>query len=1034
MESMGKILCIIVLMAFMSSCTKNEKGHDGNGMRGTTDYQDRSIVAGKTSNQYRKIKSQKKLKSDPSIPSKIHQIFSAPKQLRFKSDQNDALQYNFEGETISQNWEWSGSQDISTSDQYFMSGRKSLQLSFNAKDTLILRQPIKLIEKTWNVLHRPGVNAFFSYVRVEKEQPKAYLRCDILDASGKVSGAHQKIKLNFSGWRAFAFSYERDTYGDCPAIIGGLKFSLENSEGGTLWLDQVTPHVVDDHRHQWPDAHVKDINGRDTPVDREWKQRVTLKGDDLKLAIHDIQVVESKLLNWCLSRPSKGYQEMARVCSDYGFGSNGEWKSARPVRMKVQLTHLKPIKKKIDLMILEDYINFRVYQEQMNQLALLYHQTEILEVHKWAKDMYIGMTQHLLHSGFRSGSALITTHHWGYASREWYQSAFLMSHVLEEAGLRADVQKALKYYMREYTPTALSMDVKNVGNQDYLNTTSVSQLITILLLGDDSDVAQWLASFSDFYSNIMLRNSRGFEDGFKIDGCLFRHKGHYPGYGFPALDSSTQMASFLSGSVFSLNTTSLLRLKELLIHNMRATHPEVSLATCGRHPFGGLSYVGLIPSFLEVAYAFQPADQELLAHARRLKEQYGSKVNISEGPVAQTPVGFYSYNHGAYATFWTGGKMVTMKGYNDHVWSSEIYTKDNRYGRYQSHGSLQIQSGKGYKADGHLQDGWDWNRNPGATTVHLPLEMLNSPRKNTTMSHSSSKLAGSVSFKNQAGLFAMKLREGKLENFSPLMRARIFYFCVEDRIYALGDGIGNSREDHETETTLFQVGRKVGEAVVNGQAVTDSMNTSLAIGDQLISPNGHGYLLLEAAELGVHVGKQMSRHNKTMEETQGKFSTAWLKHGKAPSNGSYAYVLFPNGDLDTLASYQTRLSGPNSFFELVRKDRYAHIVKDLDSGITAMALYKSSPEAVGSILEVPQDGLVVFRESKDRLEVSVAHPNLNWDEEGLSQAIPFEFTLEGTWDLKSSVSNAKIKMSNQNTVVQLHLKDGLSIDMVFEKQ
>jgi hypothetical protein len=42
--------------------------------------------------------------------------------------------------------------------------------------------------------------------------------------------------------------------------------------------------------------------------------------------------------------------------------------------------------------------------------------------------------------------------------------------------------------------------------------------------------------------------------------------------------------------------------------------------------------------------------------------------------------------------------------------------------------------------------------------------------------------------------------------------------------------------------------------------------------------------------------------------------------------------------------------------------------------------------------------------------------------------------LEGTWDLKSSVSNAKIKMSNQNTVVQLHLKDGLSIDMVFEKQ
>lgn len=57
--------------------------------------------------------------------------------------------------------------------------------------------------------------------------------------------------------------------------------------------------------------------------------------------------------------------------------------------------------------------------------------------------------------------------------------------------------------------------------------------------------------------------------------------------------------------------------------------------------------------------------------------------------------------------------MVTLKGFNTNVWGSEIYTKDNRYGRYQSYGSIQIMGYPSRKASGYVEEGWDWNRASG---------------------------------------------------------------------------------------------------------------------------------------------------------------------------------------------------------------------------------------------------------------------------------------------------------------------------------
>lgn len=57
---------------------------------------------------------------------------------------------------------------------------------------------------------------------------------------------------------------------------------------------------------------------------------------------------------------------------------------------------------------------------------------------------------------------------------------------------------------------------------------------------------------------------------------------------------------------------------------------------------------------------------------------------------AQAPHGFFVYNYGSAGIFRRADWMVTLKGYTTDVWGAEIYAKDNRYGRYQSYGSVQI--------------------------------------------------------------------------------------------------------------------------------------------------------------------------------------------------------------------------------------------------------------------------------------------------------------------------------------------------------
>lgn len=103
-----------------------------------------------------------------------------------------------------------------------------------------------------------------------------------------------------------------------------------------------------------------------------------------------------------------------------------------------------------------------------------------------------------------------------------------------------------------------------------------------------------------------------------------------------------------------------------------------------------------------------------------------------------------------------------------------------------------------------VPEGWDWNRLPGTTTIHLPFELLDSPLKGTTMARSKENFSGSTSLDGKNGMFAMKLMERDYENFTPDFVARKSVFCFDNRMVCLGTGITNSNTEYPTETTLFQ--------------------------------------------------------------------------------------------------------------------------------------------------------------------------------------------------------------------------------------
>ena len=794
----------------------------------------------------------------------------------------------------------------------------------------------------------------------------------------------------FTGWRGAWLAFRRDMQGKPEEGMDELRiYAPKGSRKGQLYLDHVILSSLQDVRHHTADFQAPYINPRSENhwlvLLRSWRQdfpdrsgqaELPLPNAVIKAQQRDISRIHRRMEKELTGSRLKDTIHIDSLRARYSIYHLDTDRPGLPVffeRYGETYTH---------------YDNTTTYTQKIgdmglsraNQLlydlALAYRQ-QIGTSRQRAADsieiahMFLSLTRHMLDQGFQAGSAMGTLHHLGYSMRYFYPAMYLMRDVLRDAGMLHEVQQAMEWFSGagevKVLPRKTGMDI------DAFNTSLEGRLLSILMIDDPREQVRYLNAFSHWVDN-GFRYSDGLSGCFKPDGTIFHHCNHYPAYAVGGLTGAVKATWLLHGTEWAISPESHEILKQSLL-SMRiycnlTTWP---LSLSGRHPDGKGH---LIPRhYKQLAQCGSPdgkhkTDPELQAAYLRL-------IHKGDTAAERAPEGAWSFPYSCLQVQRRGEWMVAIKGHSRYIWNTETYERCNLYGRYLNYGNIQIMgSGDPVSnfASGFRQEGWDWNRWPGTTTLILPIDSLHCRVQNLDVNSGFEEmLLSDESFCNGLslcgnGIWGMKLHSH--DKYDGTLRARKSVFCFDNRIICLGTNI-ECQANAPVETTLFQV-------VSNRthlQSCQDPPQPSLQRegegtpqgrerGPAPALTDGYGNYYYTADSLRLFEGVQHSRHEETMAPTEGYFRTASIVHGIRPHNASYEYAI-------RVQPTDEEISADLSY-EVLRADSAAHIVRDKQTGMTGYVLFEPNAALGNSapclVMTCPTDSGII---------VSVADPDLH---------------------------------------------------------
>ncbi|CDA87132.1 putative uncharacterized protein [Bacteroides sp. CAG:754] len=918
----------------------------------------------------------------------------------------------------------SGKGELKASSLFYKEGESSLEWDFQPGSALNVQiSPLSLNAKKEK---RFGITL---WIYNEKPQQDS-IRFEFLNKAGEVSYWFS-YHLQAAGWRAcwISFEYMKGEKNDKNIVAYRL---VAPQRKGRIFLDRLTFPEKKMNLRTTPDQQLPSNNGLSNRdlwhwcLVWKWEQQSYDTPLSSKLTSQqkkDLKTIEQRLTDFLevkkvpqgqINAAYKTFEKAAIYPSAAGTGFVGA-----PIVAPDELD-----KKKGEM-------SWNDIETMLSGFALdaYYNQNEI------SRKNYFTVFDYAIDQGFAFGSGMGTNHHYGYQIRKIYTTAWLMRDAIYKHAHRDAYLSTLRFWaalQETRQPCSPTRDEL----LDSWHTLLMAKFISAMMFPDAREQEQALGGLSRWLSS-SLRYTSGTIGGIKVDGTTFHHGGFYPGYTTGVLATVGQFIAFTNGTGFELTEDARRHMKSAFIAMRNYCNLyEWGIGISGRHPFGGKMGSDDIEAFANIALSGDLSgqgntfDRGLAADYLRLVRN-GDTPNArffkKEGiKPAQAPQGFFVYNYGSAGIFRRADWMVTLKGYTTDVWGSEIYVKDNRYGRYQSYGSVQIM-GKGNPVSragsGFVQEGWDWNRLPGTTTIHLPFELLDSPLKGTTMAHSKENFSGSSSLDGKNGMFAMKLMERGYENFTPDFVARKSVFCFDNRMICMGTGITNSNADYPTETTLFQT-------KYNGK------DSKVGDDNYWLHDGYDNYYHVVDGNVRTQVAEQESRHEKTRAVTKGTFSSAWIEHGKAPKDGTYEYMVLiqpSDSDLDELRKA--------SAYEVLQRDQTAHVVYDKKTGITAYAAFETyQPESDKLIASIPAETMVMYaKESAKGIRLSICDPNLNIKEKAYttkepSRPIRKEIRLKGHWTLTNPMENVQLEQKGENTVLTVTCQHGQPVEILMDNK
>ncbi len=953
---------------------------------------------------------------------------------------------SFETDVIPSYVQASKNSTISISEDRYIDGRRSLKWTWSGGPAnLVIERPIPFQADAPELREMPSGSTFAVWIYNARPMDK---KLRFTFGTGANNDCGFDFNLNYAGWRTGWVMFNRDMRGTPREGMDTLRINTPSGIAeGELYIDSIVLAANVDARHQYPDYQVPFVMGRDVIDKSHWLPRMDLMRQwselpaepstgEARAAVDSIeQRCEVSYLTG--SKPSQAHvRKLEETFNTYQIKPTPTGISGRHIAFDKQGAVLPEAARES---VLSEFISVKDYQQHMLSIAKAYRQSDNRSPDKAKlRTMYLTMAKHLLDQGWAVGSCQGTVHHIGYAIRELVPATLLMRDVLAEEGLLEPMSQAILWYLN--TPTILEPGGIE-SNMDYYNTQAPGQLMSLLIMPDGDAKVAAIKRYSGGLSKALAEEMPGTSNGFKVDGTAFHHSGHYPAYAMPAFGNTSRVIYWLSGSPFEVTTEGRSNFRRALLASRIYSNPEWGIGMSGRHPFGGRA-VGA-NAFLLTALSGDPAsnervDREVLAAALRMSPKLAKHPDVVGLGIAPepTPQGHWTYNYAAAGIHRYGEKMVTLKGYNKNVWASEIYTKDNRFGRYQSHGSITILNERGNAASGYAQDGWDWNRLSGTTGVHLPLDQLESPRTGTLMERSKEGFAGSSNLSGKFGTFATIIRDDWLPGSQGLL-ARKSAFCFEDRIVCLGTGITNPNKQYPTETTLFQNALQSGGDPI--WCNSDTPITALS-NDENASPDGGAVVLVDAYQNGYYLpaaqsvrisrSTQHSLHNKTKKPTQGLFAAAWIDHGPAPQDASYEYAIILDADIQAMLNFKKMMAdGGAPAYQVLRQDQQAHIVHDSATNTTGIACFETTPDINQSIVRsVSRPSLIMIQErANGAARISVCSPDLNL-KDNVSAPVLVSVQLDGKW---SHPNHERVMSTNTDdtTTLEFTCIDGIPVEV-----
>jgi chondroitin-sulfate-ABC endolyase/exolyase len=926
---------------------------------------------------------------------------------------------------------------ISISNNHSKVGLESLRWDWNSGSVITIDAPTVISAQVLDFYY----NTFKMWVHNEVPSTDTFTM-QFLNATGGVAYWFKFIN-NYEGWQQTIRSYlntDMHRVGNVTSFSKVLLRAPVTGSGGSLYIDNIDWVIAREGRTATPSQ--PDITGYLSDfgsflASSNWTKDISIS-TPTATDVSEMNSIYTRVINSIsTSAPTAAQITSAQISyATYNIVRNGNQIKGKPLTNG-------------DLGPIDGFI--------LTLARAYYHNNNVV-----CRDMALDLIEHLIDQGFSYGSTnkagFIGSG--GYSSRNIGRAMILMQNAYSPP-VNSKVYKMLQW----------QYDLYDLWNPTGGNTTSTDDIYlawqvytaAFNFAPTDSLKKQHLKGFQRWVNRI-LTPSKGKSEFFKTDFLGFHHDAHYNAYMY-VQSSLEAILGYLDQTDFQVSKASYYLLRNSMAAQLTVSN-KVNFANshCGRHPFGvGVSYGS--SSLLRLItigghiLGTGERDDSLAAVYNRV---WGAGANPLLTPIApENATGFYQFNYGPFGMYTNSHYAVTLKGMNKDFWGAEIYATSNRYGRYQSYGTIEVMyDGVPATTSGMNANGYNWNHPPGTTTMRMPDARLVAIGDRQDQ-YTTKRFSGALAFGNlftpsnmldtlygSSGMFAMDFQQSAHSvNHNTSFVFKKSVFAHNGMLVALGSNISNNNATDSTVTTLFQNSLQATANPININGTNETAfpfdgTLAASSNNYLINSYNTGYFVPgNNDEIVVTKQNNISANQSGTGTTTGNISYAYINHKTVPSNREYEFVIMPNTNATTMANLATAMGNVSTQpYTVLQKDSMAHILKFNADSVYGYALFKANsslPTNSGIIKNNSKPVMVMTKTICDSLYLSLTNPDLNFTTVlGVLQStqVPISIELNGVWDIATAHPRAVVTATTATTTtINFLTYDGLPINLLLKK-